>query len=171
MSFFTRLCIIVVCLSLLFAVSLSASLQYTIYNSTNVCNGPVVATGTDTNPGYSTDGTASAWTNGTCLTVTGTSGQGFQSLKLQCLSGSARDYQGAQLFTDKTCSSPASGFDALDLGSAGHCFNITSTPSGVTVNTGLSMTVNCYGNNGAVAVAALSLPMMALLALVAIVSF
>ena len=152
---FARLCFLLLGVSLLFGVSLAANLQYTIYSGTT-CTGSSLASGQDNSPTYSSSSGTSVWV-GSCVTVSGVTGIG--SAQFGCSSGNTALSQAA-FFTDTKCSTGAA--NALGSGS-GTCaaVNGASTPE--------SVTITCNGN-GAFAMAALSLPLLAILALLATLS-
>ena len=155
-----RVCFLAVLVSLLFNVSLgqsqSAQLQYSIYNGTT-CSGNFITSGVDYDASFSYANGQEVW-QGSCISVSGVSG--VFSAQLGCSVGS--DSQDtAVLFSDSACQSAA--FEAVGSG-PGQCASVNSQS--------LSLTVTCYGGamNGAASMAALSLPLMALLASVAAIS-
>lgn len=154
---FTRLCMLAVSLSLLLNVSLAASLQYSFYNGTT-CAGTATASGTDSNPTYGTQGGTSVW-SGSCVAVSGVSG--IATTKLVCTSGSTST-TGALFYSDAACANPTFISVSGSTGS-GSCVAV----SGLSYSA--SMTITCNGN-GALTVAALSIPLMAVLALLATLS-
>ena len=96
------------------------------------------------------------------MTISGISGIG--TAKVTCTSASTASSSGAQFFTDGACT-PSVGFAvAANVTSAsGSCTTIGGTPYTE------SIAITCNGD-GAFAMAALPLPLMALLALLAAVS-
>lgn len=157
---FARLCLLAVSLALLFHVSLGAQLQYTIYNSTTCQNS--LSSGTDNSANYVSNSGLNVWTSTNCLKVNNVPNVG--STTLSCTTGS-QNVQGMAVYTDGSCSTRSTTITAASTGGSGSCAQIQN--SGVA--TGLSFSVTC-NQNGAFAMAALSLPLMALLALVAVVS-
>ena len=150
-----RVCFLAVSLSLLFNASLAANLQYSIYNGT-ACSGSSLTSGTDNGASYQSSNGQSVWV-GSCVPVSGVSG--ILSAKLGCSSGTVSISNGA-FYTQAGCTGNLAGAAQNQTAGSGSCSTI------VTASSSLSVGLQC-NSNGAFAMAALSLPLMALLALVA----
>ena len=153
---FARFCFVVLSVSLLFNVSLAANLQYSVYNGTTTCSGSASFSGTDNSPNYTSSNGLNTW-SGSCVGVS--SGvTNIQSAKFTCTAGST-SITAAVFYSDTACATQSA--TAVGGTGSGSCVALTGStyPD--------SVSVTC---NSAFAMAALSLPLMALLALAAMVS-
>jgi len=154
---FARVCFLAVSLSLLLNVSVAANLQFAIYNGTT-CSGNSVSSGTDNSPTYQSASGQNAWV-GSCTSLSNVA-SGFNYILMNCGTGNT-NVDTVTLWGDNGCKTTpvASGSGA----GSGKCTTITTTQTGVSI----SAIVTC---NSAYAMAALSLPLLALLALLATIS-
>lgn len=156
---FARLCVLAVSLALLINESLGANIQYTIYNSTNCQN--AITSGVDNSPIYTSDNGQNTWQPSGCLHVSSLPGR-VGSTTLSCLTGS-NTVQRMYLYNDSSCVTPAL-YSASGAPGSGGCMPITTLSL---APTGLSYSLTC---NGAYGMTALSLPLMAVLALLSAVA-
>ena len=154
---FARLCLLAVSLALLVHLSSAASLGYTAYNNTG-CTGPVLAFGTDYNATYTSAGGYQTW-QGSCFQVTNIAILGASYAQIICTEPSYGPGVSAMYyFQDSNCNLFMDSFKGSGPNTCAASGQTSPIPT---------IYITC---NGAYAMAALSLslPLMALLAVVVV---